>query len=177
MSTLSSFIRYSAADRLHDSPWQAIQDRRWAEQIQDSSSYSYLIPLLKHHLHNRAGCRWSPDTTMHHSLGPYWGWIWPAGGVMLVHSNYDFTKDLQPIQVNSNQRRARDWGHFRDHENTVVWIDGKVRDLKDNGGLGCLFWLLCHVTISIAAIWYKSTEHQSGISERRYEIPDQHSEL
>lgn len=27
-----------------------------------------------------------------------------------------------------------DWGHFRDHENTVVWINGKVRDPKDNGG-------------------------------------------
>lgn len=27
-----------------------------------------------------------------------------------------------------------DWGHYQDHEDTVVWIDAKVRDPTDNGG-------------------------------------------
>jgi hypothetical protein len=27
-----------------------------------------------------------------------------------------------------------DWGHLRDHENTVVWIDESVYAPKDNGG-------------------------------------------
>lgn len=27
-----------------------------------------------------------------------------------------------------------DWGHFRDHQDTRVWIDGRVLNPQDNGG-------------------------------------------
>ncbi|GIJ85971.1 hypothetical protein Asppvi_004842 [Aspergillus pseudoviridinutans] len=50
-----------------------------------------------------------------------------------------FPKDAAPgdefrYRFKGTQLDWWDWGHFRDHENTVVGIEYKVRDPKDNGG-------------------------------------------
>ncbi|GFF25737.1 conserved hypothetical protein [Aspergillus udagawae] len=50
-----------------------------------------------------------------------------------------FPKDAAPgdefrYRFKGTQLDWWDWGHFRDHENTVVGIEYSVRDPKDNGG-------------------------------------------
>jgi hypothetical protein len=51
----------------------------------------------------------------------------------------DFPKDVAPGDVFRYRFKGAhldwwDWGHFRDHENTVVFISGNVRNPQDNGG-------------------------------------------
>jgi hypothetical protein len=51
----------------------------------------------------------------------------------------DFPRNIAPsdefrYRFKGTQLDWWDWGHFRDHENTVVGIEYKVRDPEDNGG-------------------------------------------